>query len=179
MAAWADHPKGNIGEAMADDANKIVIGPAEPVNFPVLHLASVPARIDTGAKTSAIWASSVRQDGDTVRAVLFGEESKYYTGEELSFGHFEAVLISTSTGSVEKRYKVYVSVELHGRRVRASFTLADRSQQVYPVLIGRNVLLGKFIVDVKDRHEGLRPEKQQRDAARAKFDAAHREEQSL
>jgi hypothetical protein len=31
----------------------------------------------------------------------------------------------------------------------ATFTLADRSSQVYPVLIGRATLRGKFIVDVQ------------------------------
>ena len=36
-----------------------------------------------------------------------------------------------------------------GRRIRATFTIANRQTQVYPVLIGRNVLRGKFIIDVK------------------------------
>ena len=47
------------------------------------------------------------------------------------------------------RYKVKIPVVVKGRKIKANFTLADRSAQVYPVLVGRNILRGKFVVDVK------------------------------
>lgn len=159
------------------DGDKMTIGPAEPVSFPTHNLFNVAARIDTGAKTSAIWASEISKKGDRLHVVLFGPSSKHYTGEELILEHFQKTLISTSTGEVEQRYKVRLVVHLAGRRVQAFFTLADRSQQVYPVLIGRNVLLGKFVVDVKERNKDLRTEKNQREIAREKFEAAHHEEE--
>ena len=61
---------------------------------------------------------------------------------------FEETVVSTSSGICQKRYKIKLSIVINGRRIRASFTLANRSRVVYPVLIGRNVLRGRFVVDV-------------------------------
>jgi hypothetical protein len=132
---------------MLDDTRKL-LGRCEYVDLPSLGLFSVPARIDTGAKTSSIWASDITRDGDSVYATLFDQGYSLYTGEVLKFDDFTTVRISTSTGQVTRRYKVRLVVSLQGKRISARFTLADRSTQEYPVLIGRNIMLGKFIVDV-------------------------------
>lgn len=126
-----------------------LIGRAEKVNFPELGLNGVPARIDTGAKTSAIWASSVKEKDGTLEFVLFGKKSPFYTGKKLSTRHYTQRMISSSTGTTQSRYVVRLLIELKGKKIRASFSLANRSKQVYPVLIGRRVLRGKFLVDVK------------------------------
>lgn len=125
-----------------------LIGRAEPVQFPVLGLLKVPARIDSGAKTSSVWASDVRLQDGVLKFTLFDTTSKHYNGHEVETKSFETRMVASSNGAVEERYVVKLVVELSGRRIRASFTLANRSLQAYPVLIGRNVLRGKFLVDV-------------------------------
>ena len=45
-------------------------------------------------------------------------------------------------------------VIISGKKIRARFTLANRSTQKYPVLVGRNILRRKFVVDVKHKHIG-------------------------
>ena len=131
------------------DETKKLLGRSEYVNFPLLAIFGAPARIDTGAKTSSIWASDVVREGKSVYATLFDKDHPLYTGQIIKFDDFKAVRISTSTGHTVKRYKVYLLVSLNGKRIRARFTLADRSTQEYPVLIGRNVMLGRFMVDVE------------------------------
>ena len=131
------------------NAKQTVLGRAELIDFPAHGLFGVPARVDTGAKTSSIWASQVKLSGGLLHVVLFGPGSQFYSGQVLTFDGFKKAVVSTSMGEIDERYKVRLSVRIGGRRVGAFFTLADRSTQVYPVLIGRNVLLGKFIVDVK------------------------------
>lgn len=153
-----------------------LVGAAEAVNFPALGFEKVAARIDTGAKTSAIWASEVHLHHDRLHVIFLGKGARHYTGKEVIFEHFDTAVISTSTGEMDKRYKVQLVVTIGSRRIRGYFTLADRSMQVYPVLIGRNVLLGKFIVDVRERHEWLRREKPQSKAAKDKFKAFHDKE---
>ncbi|MEK7152523.1 MAG: RimK/LysX family protein [Patescibacteria group bacterium] len=140
---------------------KKTLGRAEQLSFPELGFFDVPARIDTGAKTSAIWASKITFQNDMLTAVLFGEGNPFFTGEAIPFPDFDTTVVSTSTGETQQRYKVRLLVRLKGKKVRAWFTLADRSTQVYPVLIGRNILLGKFIVDVK-KGRILKDEEQQR-----------------
>lgn len=41
----------------------------------------VPAKIDTGADSSAVWASNIRIGKDGVLVLLFGKGSPYYNGK--------------------------------------------------------------------------------------------------
>jgi hypothetical protein len=129
--------------------NSTIIGRAVNVDFPELGLSTVPARVDTGAKTSAVWATNIVEKDRTLHFVLFDNLSPFYTGQILTSRNYTVRVVSSSTGHVQERYAVKLLVNLAGKQIRATFTLADRSMQVYPILIGRNILIGKFIVDVK------------------------------
>lgn len=131
------------------DNTRKIIGRADRIDLPEADVHGIPARIDTGAKTSAIWASDVHEKGGGLAFTLFAPGSPLYTGKPQFAPSFTRVMVASSIGSEQDRYKVVLLVKLRGKKVRASFTLADRSQQAYPVLIGRNVLRGKFLVDVK------------------------------
>ncbi len=130
--------------------NLTIIGRAERVTFPGLTLGSVPARIDTGAKTSSIWATQVKEENGTLSFVMFGKSNPFYNGQKIVVKRYETRVVSSSNGVAEERYVVKLLVKIKSRQIRASFSLANRSSQVYPILIGRNVLRGKFIVDVKE-----------------------------
>lgn len=128
---------------------KKLLGRAEYISFPEIDIHDVPARIDTGAKTSAIWATDIREDPDgTLSFLLFDETSPHHRPERHNVNNYQKIVVQSTIGEAEERYKVQLLIELSGRRIRASFTLANRSRQVYPVLVGRNVLSGKFVVDV-------------------------------
>lgn len=130
--------------------DKRTIGRAENISFPELGLIDIPARIDTGARTSAVWASRIKVDkSGKLSFYLFDESSQYFAAHRITTTKFEEIIVTSSMGMMERRFKVKLLIKLDSRKVRASFTLSNRSQQVYPVLIGRNVLRGKFIVDVK------------------------------
>jgi hypothetical protein len=131
------------------DRPKKTIGRAEMVNFPGLGLTAVPARIDTGASISTLWVSSIAERAGGLDVVFFAKSSPFYTGKIHHFNAFEQTEVRSSNGQSETRYQVKVLVAIAGKKIRARFTLADRSTQLYPVLIGRNVLRGKFIVDVR------------------------------
>jgi hypothetical protein len=126
-----------------------IIGRADRIDLPELGFLGVPAKVDTGAKTSAIWASNITERDGGLAFTLFAEGYPQYTGEELFAPRFTRVVVASSIGAEQGRYKVVFLAKLRGKKIRASFTLADRSKQAYPVLIGRNVLRGKFLVDVK------------------------------
>lgn len=134
---------------MSQIPSKQTIGRAEVVSLPEQNMDAVNARIDTGARTSAIWVSHASVEDGRLAVVFLGKEHPLYTGKKIYFDIYSQDIVTNSTGHREKRYKIKLLVIIAGRRIRASFTLADRSTQVYPILIGRNVLRGKFIVDVK------------------------------
>jgi len=126
-----------------------IIGRSERVSFVELGFEKVPAKIDTGAKTSAVWASNIHETAEGLEFSLFGPSSPLYTGERHVAKQFERIVVASSIGEPQERYKVQFLLKIRGKKVHSSFTLANRSQQAYPVLIGRNVLRGKFLVDVK------------------------------
>lgn len=143
---------------MADKTQKElkVVGRAERIHFPEADIYTIPARIDTGARLSAVWASRITEKDGELSFCLFGEGSELYTGRVLKTKTYETVAIASSNGHIERRYKVKLLVRLKGKRIRASFTLANRETQAFPVLIGRNILLGKFLVDSKKAHKELK-----------------------
>ncbi|HVC36379.1 MAG TPA: RimK/LysX family protein [Candidatus Dormibacteraeota bacterium] len=134
---------------MKIEKKRIKIGQAEEINFPELKLSAIPARIDTGAQTSAIWATVIDEQDGILGFVLFDSDSPYYSGVMHKTRNYEKRKIVSSIGNIEQRYVVKLLIELKGRKIRASLSLANRSRQVYPMLVGRNVLRGKFVVDVK------------------------------
>lgn len=127
---------------------KKTVGRVEAIALPELHGTPVPARIDTGARTSSIWASHIIEKDGVLHFTLFDTPSELYTGRTHQIREFERVIVASSTGEEQERYKVRLLIKLKGKKIRSRFTLADRSTQVYPVLLGRNVLRGKFVVDV-------------------------------
>lgn len=117
-----------------------LVGRVEKVRLPIIG-GSHRARIDTGATYSSIWGTAKEVEGGLEVTFMGG-------GESVLFREYSTRVIQSSMGHVEKRYTIKMPVVLKKRRINATFTLADRSKQTYPVLIGRNVLMNKFYVDV-------------------------------
>lgn len=128
--------------------NLVHIGRVEDTELPLLESGIFKARVDTGATSSSIWASNIRTDENGLHFTLFGPSHPAYTGIELTFTEYSTRKVRSSNGIEEERYQIITTVVIKGRRVRAKMTLSDRSTQMYPMLIGRNVIRGRFIVDV-------------------------------
>ncbi|MFZ1459068.1 MAG: RimK/LysX family protein [Candidatus Saccharimonadales bacterium] len=126
-----------------------VIGRTAKALFPSDGMRQVPVKIDTGADSSSIWASELSIDKDHyLHFVLFAKGSPYYTGVQHRTKSFTVNLVRSSSGHRQVRYRVRLPIVIAGRRLRGSFTLADRSLNTYPVLIGCTLLNKKFLVDV-------------------------------
>lgn len=132
---------------MSTEKDKTIIGRAEKVTFPTLGGEILYARIDTGAKTSSIWATYARESPEGL-IVRFAEPGHPVYEHEQLFPHYDRVRVASSMGHQQVRYKIKIPVIIRKRRILATFTLADRASQVYPVLVGRSTLMHKFIVDV-------------------------------
>lgn len=112
----------------------------------------VPSKVDTGADTSSIWASDIKINKQgNLEYKLFAKQSDLYDGHvfKIKKGNFTVKFLHTSTGEENIRYQVVMPIVLAKHKFKASFTLADRSKNSMPVLIGRRALTGKFLVDVQ------------------------------
>lgn len=132
------------------------IGSVELVDFPELQIQDVPAKVDTGADNSAVWASDISMDQGVLSYTLFAPGSSFYTGTKVQTKDFRTTAVKNSTGHTEFRYKVQLLVAIGSRRIRTWFNLSDRAGMTYPVLIGRNLLRNKYVVDVSKHkvHKG-------------------------
>lgn len=136
------------------DATMQIIGVSTLVDFVgYKNLKQVPARIDTGARTSSLWASDIKIRDGVATFKLFGKDAQWYTGKVVRRSVIETRNVTSSTGHTQTRYVISMPIRMQGKRLNAKFTLSDRTTQVYPILIGRNTLRGNFLVDSSDPGE--------------------------
>ena len=115
----------------------------------IAGIKNVPAKIDTGADSSAIWASDIKmEENGLLSFTLFDKDTPFYSGERLSADQYKAKSIRSSHGDKQIRYQVELEVSIKGQSFVTTFTLANRSQNHFPVLIGRRTLKNRFLVDV-------------------------------
>src|SRR5262249_2808567 len=130
------------------EVQKKIIGRTELID--VLNIQNVPAKTDTGADYSSIWATSITEVNGELRCILFDQNSQYYTGHSLTFtqGMYEQTRVASSSGHRQARYAVKLPIRVAGRKLQARFSLAERHSMLYPVLLGCNILNDRFLVDV-------------------------------
>lgn len=130
-------------------SEKKIIGNTEYAWLVEAGVKKVPARIDTGARTSSIWASDIHETDEGLSYYLFAPQSSFFTPERIVKKHYTKVAVASSNGHVQVRYRIPMTIQIRGRRIKTHCTLADRSTQAFPLLLGRNTLRGKFVVDVQ------------------------------
>lgn len=144
---------------MPNNKSHTTIGRVISVDFQKQGITSVPAKVDTGADSSSVWASNIKERAGKLSFTLFGPGSPYYTGQAITTRQYHIRSIKNSFGHAEFRYKVNLQVTVEGRTINASFTLANRSDNRFAVLIGRRTLRGRFLIDVskdeKNKYEIL------------------------
>ncbi len=132
-----------------NEKNLEIIGSTEYVE--VAGIKNIPAKIDTGADSSSIWASHIDVDKDgTLSFQLFDEGSSLYTGDTFTRqkNEYKVKIVRSGHGDERIRYRTELDLTVNGHKIHAMFTLADRSRNNFPVLIGRRTLTNKFLVDV-------------------------------
>ncbi|WP_303289102.1 RimK/LysX family protein [Marinobacter sp. SS5-14b] len=131
---------------------KVVVGEVEK-----LFLADpgivYTARIDSGAETSSIHARNVkrfeRDGGNWVRfeVPVPGAESEQWVTMEKEVSR-RVKIIQSAADEAERRVVVELQFAIGDHQQVAEFTLADRTNLTYEVLIGRNVLRDVMLIDV-------------------------------
>ena len=131
---------------------KKIIGRKEKISLPELGLSLVWAKVDTGAFTSSIHATNIREvqfpDKTVLQFVALMPGHPKYSGNRVTFENYRKKRVKNSFGQVEERFLIQLDLRLAGERVSAEFTLSDRSSMKNAILLGRKILQDRFLVDV-------------------------------
>jgi hypothetical protein len=126
---------------------KQIIGKSDRVDFPAFGLENIQARIDTGAASSSIRASYIKEnqtpEGTVLSFCLLGDRKHRH-----STANYTLKKVKSSNGQVQERYVVKLDIVLFGKKHKTDFTLARRKEMKFPILLGRKLLRNRFIVDV-------------------------------
>ena len=109
------------------------------------------ARVDTGAETSSLSASDLvefERDGDDWVRFTFQHESADESVEFELPVKGTVLIRQVSSASPTRRYVVELDIRLGEQLQTTEFTLTDRSNMTYPILLGRAFLMDLYIVDV-------------------------------
>jgi len=114
------------------------------------------ARIDTGAQTSSIGVISQQVfERDGKKWLRFSIKDPA-NNQPIDFEQrvLRTAKIKRHGAEATERPVVKLKIKLGEIEMEREFTLADRDQYKFPVLIGRNVLGGKYLVDVNRKFAG-------------------------
>ncbi len=133
------------------NTNKIIIGSEEWCGLPQINIPALKARIDSGAKTSALHAVNItpfKKDG--VPWVSFEVHPLQNDGKTTV--HCEAPIydkrkVKSSSGVSEVRFVIKTVLSIAEDTWEIEITLANRDSMGYRMLLGRQAMSGKMLVD--------------------------------
>ncbi len=128
-----------------------LIGWREWASLPDLGVDHINAKIDTGAKTSAIHAFKIKEveiDGEAYVKFFLHPVRRRKSPEIFCCVPIAGKrLIRSSNGQIEERYVISTRLRLGSRLRKIDLTLTNRDSMGYRMLIGRDALRRKFIID--------------------------------
>jgi hypothetical protein len=142
------------------DNEPIVLGWREWLALPQVGIGAIKAKIDSGARTSSLHVESLdefEQDGQPwLRfTVLTGRRSAPEVHCVAPVADRRTV--SDSGGHVTMRWFIRTEFELAGQRWESEMNLTSRLHMLFPLLLGRDALRGRFLVDSASAYRCGRP----------------------
>ncbi|PWI30635.1 peptidase [Flavobacteriaceae bacterium LYZ1037] len=130
---------------------KQIIGRVDKIDFPKLDLFHIDAKIDTGAYTSAIHCSEIIVEGEKLKCTFYSKGHPNFSGKQVVFDSYSKTDVKSSNGYKENRFKIKSEVIIFDKTYKINLTLSTRDDMKFPVLIGRQFLSKKFLVDVDEQ----------------------------
>ena len=140
-----------------------MLGWREWVGLPELNISQIKAKIDTGARSSALHAFAIepyRKNGQ--RWVMFAIHPKQRHSDVFIECHApikDRRIVTDSGGHKQRRYVIETQLVLGQSRINAEMTLTNRDSMLFRMLIGRTTLNNRFIIDPNSSYLQGKPNK--------------------
>lgn len=142
---------------------RLVIGFAEYIDLPDLGVAGLRAKVDTGARTSALHVADIEQVSDDEVSFRIVKDSRKKKkagakkrraakGPVLTVPILRVAHVRSSTGHEEERFFIHTTLRLGPIEREIELSLASRGEMRYRMLLGRQALAGPFLIDVQKRY---------------------------
>jgi hypothetical protein len=158
------NPLSESSQVKKPHREKIAIGWSEYVDFPDWEVRGLKAKVDTGARTSALHVENLkREDGDWVTFEVILNRNKLHKHVKVRARVSKWAKVRSSNGEYKLRCFVKTRIRLGPVEKEIEVTLVSRQKMVFRMLIGRKALEKDFIVDVSRRHAlGEKPRKKKK-----------------
>ena len=134
-----------------ESPNKQMVGNLELCSLPNLGIHDLHVRVDTGAATSSLHVDNITKFvKDDEAWISFDIHPDYHDVKKLK--RCEAKVsskraVKSSTATKQKRFVIETDITMANQTWQIELTLTDRSQMSYLMLLGREAMSGRFIVD--------------------------------
>ncbi len=128
-----------------------VIGWREWVSLPELHIDKIKAKIDTGARTSALHAFSLspfKKDGkDLIQFLIHPMQHNTDLVVTCVAEIVDKRPVTDSGGHTEDRFVISTPMEIAGQTWPIEITLTERENMLFRMLLGRSALRRRFTIN--------------------------------
>lgn len=136
---------------MAKKTGKFLVGALENCDLPDLGITNMPVRVDTGATTSSLHVDNIEEfekDGKNwvrfdIHPDIHNVDKIVTTTARLS----SRKTVKSSSADKERRAVIKTKFSLGGQTWRIKLTLTNRSSMSYLMLLGREAMKDRIIVD--------------------------------
>ncbi len=139
---------------MSDQTEKFIVGAQEWCALPQLDVPVLKARVDSGARTSAIHAFNIhpftRNSTLWVRFDIHPLQKSRRAIVRCEAPVTDRRIIKSSNGSSEKRFVITTALTLNGQTWDIELSLANRDTMGFRMLLGREAMSGRMLVDSAD-----------------------------
>lgn len=136
-------------DAPPDD--RLLVGALELCELPDFGITDLLVRVDTGAATSSLHVDNMEEYRESgKRWVSFDIHPDVYEVQRVirTQARIKARrTVKSSSGAAERRIVIETLLNMGGRLWTINLTLTDRSEMTYMMLLGREAMAGRIIVD--------------------------------